>query len=724
MQGKVALITGGASGIGESTVRLFVQNGAKVLIADVQDKLGESLAQELGLPETISFVHCNITSDSDVQNAVDTAISRYGQLDIMYNNAGIGGNLETTILNSDNADFKRVLEINLFGSFLGAKHAARVMIPARKGCILFTGSVAASISGDLSYAYKASKHAILGLNNNLTVELGKYGIRVNTISPYGVATPMVTSGMQMDKKAAEEFMSAAGNLRGAILEPEDVAKAALYLASDDAKLQGKVALITGGASGIGESTVRLFVQNGAKVLIADVQDKLGESLAQELGLPETISFVHCNITSDSDVQNAVDTAISRYGQLDIMYNNAGIGGNLETTILNSDNADFKRVLEINLFGSFLGAKHAARVMIPARKGCILFTGSVAASISGDLSYAYKASKHAILGLNNNLTVELGKYGIRVNTISPYGVATPMVTSGMQMDKKAAEEFMSAAGNLRGAILEPEDVAKAALYLASDDAKLQGKVALITGGASGIGESTVRLFVQNGAKVLIADVQDKLGESLAQELGLPETISFVHCNITSDSDVQNAVDTAISRYGQLDIMYNNAGIGGNLETTILNSDNADFKRVLEINLFGSFLGAKHAARVMIPARKGCILFTGSVAASISGDLSYAYKASKHAILGLNNNLTVELGKYGIRVNTISPYGVATPMVTSGMQMDKKAAEEFMSAAGNLRGAILEPEDVAKAALYLASDDAKYDLDSKEEYRRVKDSTSQD
>ncbi|CAN1178878.1 Short chain aldehyde dehydrogenase 1 [Linum perenne] len=253
-------------------------------------------------------------------------------------------------------------------------------------------------------------------------------------------------------------------------------------------------------------------------------------------------------------------------------------------------------------------------------------------------------------------------------------------------------------------------------------RLQGKVALITGGASGIGESTVRLFVQNGAKVLIADVQDKLGESLAQELGLPETISFVHCNITSDSDVQNAVDTAISRYGQLDIMYNNAGIGGNLETTILNSDNADFKRVLEINLFGSFLGAKHAARVMIPARKGCILFTGSVAASISGDLSYAYKASKHAILGLNNNLTVELGKYGIRVNTISPYGVATPMVTSGMQMDKKAAEEFMvtsgmqmdkkaaeefmSAAGNLRGAILEPEDVAKAALYLASDDAKY------------------
>ncbi|CAI0391503.1 unnamed protein product, partial [Linum tenue] len=256
-------------------------------------------------------------------------------------------------------------------------------------------------------------------------------------------------------------------------------------------------------------------------------------------------------------------------------------------------------------------------------------------------------------------------------------------------------------------------------------RLEGKVALITGGASGIGESAARLFVQHGAKVLIADLQDKLGQSLATELGPPETVSFVHCNVTVDSDVANAVDTAVSRYGQLDIMYNNAGIGGNLDTTILNSDNADFHKVLEINLFGSFLGAKHAARVMIPARKGCILFTGSVASSISGDLSYAYKASKHAMLGLANNLTVEMGKYAIRVNTVSPYGVATPMVTRGMQMDKRAAEEFMSASAlgglgeeeaeqfvaavappNLKRMVLRAEDVAKAALYLASDDAKY------------------
>ncbi|CAI0391499.1 unnamed protein product, partial [Linum tenue] len=245
-------------------------------------------------------------------------------------------------------------------------------------------------------------------------------------------------------------------------------------------------------------------------------------------------------------------------------------------------------------------------------------------------------------------------------------------------------------------------------------RLEGKVALITGGASGIGESAARLFVQHGAKVLIADLQDKLGQSLATELGPPETVSFVHCNVTVDSDVANAVDTAVSRYGQLDIMYNNAGIGGNLDTTILNSDNADFHKVLEINLFGSFLGAKHAARVMIPARKGCILFTGSVASSISGDLSYAYKASKHAMLGLANNLTVEMGKYAIRVNTVSPYGVATPMVATPLLrsalggLGEEEAEQFVAAVAppNLKRMVLRAEDVAKAALYLASDDAKY------------------
>ncbi|KDP36152.1 hypothetical protein JCGZ_08796 [Jatropha curcas] len=238
-------------------------------------------------------------------------------------------------------------------------------------------------------------------------------------------------------------------------------------------------------------------------------------------------------------------------------------------------------------------------------------------------------------------------------------------------------------------------------------RLEGKVALITGGASGIGECTARLFVEQGAKVLIADVQDDLGHSICQEFNNQEIISYIHCNVTSDSDVKNAVDTAVSRYGKLDIMFNNAGVSGSPGANILGSDNEEFKKVFDVNVFGPFLGAKHAARVMIPEKKGCILFTASAVSVCLGESSHAYAASKHAVVGLAKNLSVELGKYGIRVNAISPFTVVTPMMKSLLGIsDKRAAEEFISSIGNLKTVLLEPEDIANAALYLASDESKY------------------
>ncbi|KAK8280142.1 hypothetical protein V6Z11_D09G156500, partial [Gossypium hirsutum] len=240
-------------------------------------------------------------------------------------------------------------------------------------------------------------------------------------------------------------------------------------------------------------------------------------------------------------------------------------------------------------------------------------------------------------------------------------------------------------------------------------RLEGKVALITGGASGIGESTTRVFVEHGAKVLVADIQDELGQSLCKQLGSPESVSYTHCDVTSESYIQNAVDTAVSKYGKLDIMFNNAGIAGEAEPMLIASSLHDFKRVFDVNVLGGFLGAKHAARVMIPAKKGCILFTASIVSKISMGLSHshAYTTSKHAVVGLTENLAVELGEYGIRVNCISPYAIVTPLFqkTSGVSKKEKV-EEILSAAGVLEGAILEPSDIAQAALFLASDDAKY------------------
>ncbi|KAK8506964.1 hypothetical protein V6N12_041641 [Hibiscus sabdariffa] len=237
-------------------------------------------------------------------------------------------------------------------------------------------------------------------------------------------------------------------------------------------------------------------------------------------------------------------------------------------------------------------------------------------------------------------------------------------------------------------------------------RLDGKVALITGGASGLGECTTKLFVKHGAKVLIADIQDELGHSLCQELGT-ENVSYVHCDVTCESDVENAVNLVVSKYGKLDIMFNNAGIIGDNEVRVTDASTENFKRVYDINVLGGFLGAKYAARVMVPAKKGCILFTSSLASKISYGNPHAYKSSKHAVTGLTKSLAVELGEHGIRVNCISPHATATPLFQKTLGLfDKKKGEEMIAVSAVLKGTVLEPEDFANAALYLASDEAKY------------------
>jgi NAD(P)-dependent dehydrogenase (short-subunit alcohol dehydrogenase family) len=237
--------------------------------------------------------------------------------------------------------------------------------------------------------------------------------------------------------------------------------------------------------------------------------------------------------------------------------------------------------------------------------------------------------------------------------------------------------------------------------------LEGKVALITGGASGIGETTARLFVQHGAKVIIADVQDDLGHSICSDISTgDDMISYVHCDVTNESDVQNAVNIVVSKHAKLDILFSNAGIT-NADEGILDFHHEKFSRVFNVNVLGGFLAAKYGAKVMIPAKKGSILFTSSIASVIHGTTPHIYTASKHALVGLSKNLCAELGQYGIRVNCISPAGVATPLLrnVSGIQ-DKKTLEDMICSSANLKGVVLGTDDVAEAALFLASDESKY------------------
>ncbi|XP_047937884.1 secoisolariciresinol dehydrogenase-like [Salvia hispanica] len=230
-------------------------------------------------------------------------------------------------------------------------------------------------------------------------------------------------------------------------------------------------------------------------------------------------------------------------------------------------------------------------------------------------------------------------------------------------------------------------------------RLEGKVALITGGASGIGEATARLFSRHGAKVVIADIQDELARNVCKDLA-PAT--FVHCDVTKESDVESAVNTALSTYRKLDIMINNAGISESKQLKIVETEVSEFKRVVDVNLVGAFLGTKHAARVMIPQQGGSIITTASVS-SVMGGTSHAYTSSKHGVVGLMRNAAVELGAHRVRVNCVSPYILATPLTTGSGGLD---GDWIRGCYSNLKGVNLKAEDVAEAALYLASDESKY------------------
>nr|XP_004252598.1 secoisolariciresinol dehydrogenase-like [Solanum lycopersicum] len=238
-------------------------------------------------------------------------------------------------------------------------------------------------------------------------------------------------------------------------------------------------------------------------------------------------------------------------------------------------------------------------------------------------------------------------------------------------------------------------------------KLEGKVAIITGGASGIGAATARLFVQHGAKVIIADIQDDLGKSLVKDIGTEQTVIYAHCNVSIESDVQNVVDATVAKFGKLDIMCSNAGVSGKPITSILEVDHDIIKNVFDVNVVGAFFCAKHAARVMTPNKKGVILFTTSASTVVFGTgVPHTYVSSKCAVLGLSKNVGVELGKYGIRVNCVSPYCVSTPLVVDGFGIEEQKADKWFEEAGNLKGALLDEQDVANGVLYLTSDDSKY------------------
>ncbi len=248
------------------------------------------------------------------------------------------------------------------------------------------------------------------------------------------------------------------------------------------RVAGKVVAVTGAASGLGEATARLMHAEGGMVVLSDIQDERGRQIVDELG--DRAHYVHCDVSSEPDVANVVDSAVGEFGRLDCMFNNAGIiGAHGPIDEIPLDEYEF--TMAVLLRSVFLGMKHAARIMKPQRSGVILSTSSIGGLQGGLGTHIYGAAKGAIVALTKNVAAELGAWSIRVNAIAPGKILTPMNAAAVVGSAEAMEEAREAFQTrtpLRGRIGLPDDIAHAALWLASDDAGfVSGQTLVVDGG---------------------------------------------------------------------------------------------------------------------------------------------------------------------------------------------------------------------------------------------------
>ena len=237
--------------------------------------------------------------------------------------------------------------------------------------------------------------------------------------------------------------------------------------------------------------------------------------------------------------------------------------------------------------------------------------------------------------------------------------------------------------------------------------MSGKVALVTGGARGMGAAEARLFVGEGAKVLVTDVLDDAGRATAADISADgSACRFVHHDVTSEQDWETAVSAAIDAFGRLDVLVNNAGIferGGVMDTTL-----EAYRRTIEINQVGVFLGMKSVAPHMTGRGSGSIINISSVA-GLSGSPGFlAYGASKWAVRGMTKAAARELAPFGVRVNSIHPGIIDTAMLQTFDAAGPQVREMVRMRIPMGREA--EPERVADLALYLASDESSYSTGS--------------
>ncbi|MFA5885264.1 MAG: SDR family oxidoreductase [Acidimicrobiia bacterium] len=257
------------------------------------------------------------------------------------------------------------------------------------------------------------------------------------------------------------------------------------------ELAGRVAIVTGGASGIGRATAELFVAEGAKVVIADTNEELGDAAAAALG--DAAAFRRTDVSDEDDVQALVDFAVEQFGGLHVMFNNAGIGSSF-SRFLDEDFADYGRVMAVNLWGVIIGSQRAARHMAAHDGGSIINTASIAALTGGAGPITYRASKAAVVQFSRSIAIDLAEHGIRVNVIAPGHIATAITSYDMGAIIRTTQPLQRHGSS--------EDVANAVLFLASERAaQITGIVVPVDGGTVAGGPVNQMRMLMTGDKVM-------------------------------------------------------------------------------------------------------------------------------------------------------------------------------------------------------------------------------
>lgn len=232
-------------------------------------------------------------------------------------------------------------------------------------------------------------------------------------------------------------------------------------------------------------------------------------------------------------------------------------------------------------------------------------------------------------------------------------------------------------------------------------RVEGKVAVVTGGCSGIGLATVQRFAAEGARVVIGDIDDVNGSRIAERLGG----AFVHCDVTNPGQVETLFRTAKEKFGSVDIAFNNAGISPPEDDSILTTDLDAWRRVQEVNLTSVYLCCKAVLPYMLEQKKGSIINTASFVAVMGAATSQiSYTASKGGVLSMSRELGVQFAREGVRVNALCPGPVNTPLLQELFASDpERAARRLVHIPV---GRFAEPDEIANAVLFLASDESSF------------------